>query len=149
MCDKLSFFPACLKDLPLLLRWNLEHAKAYETAKLDWRRVEELLDEKLRLELPDCRAVFRNGEKVGYFSLHRHSDYLELDNFWIFPPFRGQGIGSQVLQYCKGEAERTKRSLRLMAFPKNNKALQLYERAGFRKTALGRQDRVTMEYNPN
>ena len=133
----------------MLLRWSLDHAKAYETARLDWRQVEKMLDEKLRLELPDCRAVFRNGQKVGYFSLHRRPDYLELDNFWIFPPFREQGIGSQVLQYCTREEERAKLSLRLMVFSKNSKALQLYERAGFRKTALCRHSRIILEYSPN
>ena len=83
MPDKLSFCPAFFEDIPMLLRWSLDHAKAYETARLDWRQVEKMLDEKLRLELPDCRAVFRNGQKVGYFSLHRRPDYLELDNFQV------------------------------------------------------------------
>ena len=101
MSNKLTFHAAGPEDAEILLRWNLHHAKTYETAMLDWQRVEALLDDKLRQELPHCRVICRNGEKIGYFSLQRRPEYLELDNFWVFPPFQGLWYrlpGAPVLQ---------------------------------------------------
>ena len=74
MSNKLTFHAAGPEDAEILLRWNLHHAKTYETAMLDWQRVEALLDDKLRQELPHCRVICRNGEKIGYFSLQRRPE---------------------------------------------------------------------------
>ena len=148
MSNKLTFHAAGPEDAEILLRWNLHHAKTYETAMLDWQRVEALLDDKLRQELPRCRVICRNGEKIGYFSLQRRPEYLELDNFWVFPPFQCCGIGSQVLRYCKREAKKAGLPLRLFVFCKNERAVRLYERSGFRETTKFHQSRILMECRP-
>ena len=148
MYDKLTFHSAETEDLPPLLQWNLDHIKTYETAKLDWKQVEGFLGEKLRRVLPDCRAVRLNGEKAGYFALLRHPEYLELDNFWIFGPFQGQGLGSQILRYCKGEAKKATLPLRLFVFCKNERAAELYRRAGFQERERCYESRALMEYHP-
>lgn len=149
MSDKLTFCPAGFEDLPPLLRWSVRHVKEYETAKLDWKHVEEILSEKLRQELPCCRRIYKNGKKIGYFSLLQRPEYLELNNFWIFLPFRGQGIGSQVLQYCKGEARKASLPLRLFVFTKNKGAVRFYKRWGFLETSRFYQSRILMEYRPD
>ncbi|MBC8559611.1 GNAT family N-acetyltransferase [Fumia xinanensis] len=148
MHNKLTFHAAEPDDLTPLLQWNLDHIKTYETAKLDWKQVEAFLSEKLWRVLPDCRAVRLNGEKAGYFALLRHPEYLELDNFWIFGPFQGQGLGSQILRYCKWEAKKAGLPLRLFVFCKNERAAELYRRAGFQERERCYESRALMEYHP-
>ena len=148
MPEKLTFVSAGPGDVEALCRWNLNHVKIYETAALDWNRVGEQLEEKVRRDLPFCRTVFLGGEKVGFFTLLRRPDFLELDNFWVFPPFQGCGIGSQVLRYCKGEAKKAGLPLRLFVFCKNERAVRLYERSGFREMTKFHQSRILMECRP-
>lgn len=148
MPEKLTFVPAGPEDAETLCRWNLDHAKIYETATLDWNRVGEQLEEKVRRDLPFCRAVFLGGEKAGFFTLLRRPDFLELDSFFVFPPFQGRGVGSRVLRYCIDEAKKAGLPLRLCVFCKNEGALRLYRRAGFLETAKFHQSRILMEYRP-
>lgn len=54
---------------------------------------------------------------------------MELDNFYIFPEFQKQGIGTQVLQKC---IEESQRPIFLYVFQRNTGAVALYQRLGFR-----------------
>lgn len=67
---------------------------------------------------------------------------LEAPDTWyicalaLFPAFRGQGVGSQVLSIAHQQAaERNFSELSLLCFEQNTGALKLYERNGFKVIA--------------
>ncbi|HEY9736581.1 MAG TPA: GNAT family N-acetyltransferase [Trichocoleus sp.] len=75
---------------------------------------------------------------------------LEAPNTWyicalaVFPEFRGQGIGSQLLQVAHQQAARNGfAELSLLCFEQNVGALQLYQRNGFKEI-----DRVAVVPHP-
>lgn len=88
------------------------------------RKIEKKLSEYTRIE--------QDGHAVGYFHLSEDSDgCLELDDFYVLPPFRGQGIGTEALRRCIAESERVGKPLTLCVFTGNICAIRLYRRMGF------------------
>lgn len=60
--------------------------------------------EKLKAQYLAGRAMFlyeKDGEKVGYFSLKKNSDAVELDNLAVLPSYRHLGIGKEMIVFAK------------------------------------------------
>lgn len=69
---------------------------------------------------------------VPYYCNEYGGEVLVLDELYIMPEFRSQGLGSTFLEYLKVWAlEQGSVRLILEVMPENTRALQFYQRAGF------------------
>lgn len=73
-----------------------------------------------------------NGVRVGMIQLIVESDAVEIGEIQIEPSHQGRGLGTSVLLDVIAEASGQGRSVRLSVGLKNERAISLYERLGFR-----------------
>ena len=66
-----------------------------------------------------------DGERCAYYRLCEDG---ELDDLYVLPTFRNQGIGSEVLKKCIAESTKP---LYLYVFSRNVRAISFYDRFGF------------------
>ena len=58
---------------------------------------------------------------------------MELDDLYVLSEYRGQGVGTAIIQKCCCETELP---VFLYVFKENNPAVSLYEKMGFRITGV-------------
>ena len=82
--------------------------------------------------------VFGDNSPIGYtvltfgFSLESHGRDGILDEIYISPTYRGQGIGSRVVEFVEAEARRLGlKKLYLEVERNNQQARALYQKLGF------------------
>ena len=145
--------PAEASDLPALAEFGLALARLH--VQFDDRRftvpdsgARTFLD-FYRGELDRPEAVFliaeERAEPVGYAFLRMEATSIEptsersawLHDIYVDPPFRGVGIGRQLVFAAIESARRLGSScLMLGVAPANTRARQLYERLGMRVTMI-------------
>lgn len=81
--------------------------------------------------------LMQGGAAVGYLLLVRSfspelgGPILVVDELYLEPAFRGQGIGRAILQQLRAQAAGQFVSLKLECSPRNTAAMQLYRSLGF------------------
>jgi ribosomal protein S18 acetylase RimI-like enzyme len=69
---------------------------------------------------------------VGYLGVHPHDEYGYVLGMFIDAPYRGQGLGTKLIDEAEGWArDRGIEALHLLVFPHNERARALYLRTGF------------------
>lgn len=112
---------------------------AYEdVTAIDYDRVMDWMQRKITKLVGSYTRVRRDGVICAYYRLTKDG---EVDDFYVLPAFRGQGIGSAILEKCLRESEKP---LWLYVFTKNTRAVALYERFGFRVAERVDNTRVIM-----
>jgi GNAT superfamily N-acetyltransferase len=125
----LSYDFADHEDVPVIFAMAKELIDTYEDiSAIDYDKVISWVLNKICKNISDYQCVFLKGTKVGYYRLCKEAEQTELDDFYILPPFRGQGIGTAVLQHC---IDTTNTPMFLYVFRKNLGAIKLYARKGF------------------
>lgn len=86
----------------------------------------------------DVLVADADGRVVGYVILHQsiplasHSHVLEIHGLAVDPSHQGHGVGHQLLEQAKQEAQhRGARKLSLRVLSPNTSARRLYESCGF------------------
>lgn len=74
--------------------------------------------------------IRRAGDRLGTVSFHVISDHVRLGEFYLFPNFQKQGIGSRVLTHCLRLADKLSLPVRL-EYLHWNPVGTLYRRYGF------------------
>jgi GNAT superfamily N-acetyltransferase len=125
-------------DLDAIVRLCAEHA-AYERSTLDPVAVRRLLPSYLFGATPRarCLIVEADGAAAGYathsreFSTWRAAEYLHMDCLYIREPFRGTGIGTQMMQRIAHHARSLGCDFIEWQTPSwNTDAIRFYDRAG-------------------
>lgn len=78
-------------------------------------------------------VLVRRRRVVGYLFFYRVLDQAELVNIAVAPQFQGQGLGSELLQYCLNQLRRHTARLHLEVRASNFPAIALYLRTGFKQ----------------
>ena len=82
-----------------------------------------------------CYIFEKEEKRVGYallaktFSQEAGGEVLWIDEIYILPEFRSQGIGTQFFEFLKSNFDVAR--LRLEFCPSNKKAIEVYKRQGF------------------
>ena len=99
---KLDFRPAQPEDIEPLFTFNRELIDAYEDKSLiDYGRVLAWVRRKLEQRLDEYTCVWAGGQKAGYFHFYPlDGKVMELDDLYLFPAFRGRGIGTEIIRAC-------------------------------------------------
>lgn len=131
----LDFRPAQPEDLEPLFAFNRELIDAYEDkTQIDRGRVLAWVRRKLERRLSEYTCIWADGQKAGYFHFYpSDGEVMELDDLYLFPAFRGRGIGTAVIRACCQTA--AGRPVILYVFVQNTRAAALYRRLGFRIAA--------------
>ena len=92
-----EYVPAGQQDLPLLFQLNKQLIEEYEDpGSIDLDAVLSCVRQNLAQTLPHFRKILVDGVPAGFFCLNG----IELDSLFVFPEFRRQGIGTNVIRYC-------------------------------------------------
>ena len=128
---KLDFRPAQPEDIEPLFAFNRELIDAYEDKSLiDYGRVLAWVRRKLEQRLDEYTCVWADGQKAGYFHFYPlDGKVMELDDLYLFPAFRGRGIGTEIIRACCRAA--AGRPVVLYVFVRNTRAVALYRRLCF------------------
>jgi ribosomal protein S18 acetylase RimI-like enzyme len=114
-----------------------------ELAVLDWDEAEK--EAFLRMQFQAQHSYYADqfadaafdlivlgGRPVGRLYLDRRQDELRIIDIALLPEYRRQGIGTRLLKEILAEAQGTGLPVRIHV-ERNNPALGLYRRLGFRK----------------
>ncbi len=141
----LAFGTCEARDRQVLLDLCMDLVRTYEDpARISLQRVQAWEQRKLEEHLDRYTRLELDGVPVGYFSLEDQGDRLELDDFYVLPAFRGQGLGSQALRRILQAAEKP---VFLYVFNANTGAVRLYRRFGFH-VAETVDTRSTLQWEP-
>ena len=136
----LTFFPADQTDAGAIFALCRGLIDQYEDiSSIDYTRVLDWVRRKIGENITEYRRILADGIHVGYFRLCPHEDGWELDDLYIFPAFRGRGIGTAVIRDCCARGPVT-----LYVFRKNTGALALYRRLGFREVGGAGKTRLIL-----
>ena len=134
-------------DVEQIYTFCKDTIEQYETDPIPMEQVLAWCHRKIERQLEDYRVILADGEKAGYVHLSEEADgRLELDDLYLFPEFRGKGIGSNVLRQAIEQANQKQKILFLYVFRENEGAIRLYERNGFAITAKAGNSRWIMEW---
>lgn len=141
---ELTFRKAENEDAERIFQFNKELILQYETLEeinLDY--VLSWVQKKISSRIDEYTVICAEGRKAGYYHFFRNEEgELELDDLYIFPEFRNQGIGSVVIKKC---CTSVKEPVMLYVFTRNKGAVSLYRRMGFLVTETIKDSRLIMK----
>ena len=125
----LRFCTASDEDAPVIFSMAKELVDTYENvADIDYDKVMDWMRCKIFENITSYICVYLGDEKAGYYCLNIKPGQTELDDLYVLPRFRGQGIGTAIVNRC---IEQAKGPLYLYVFKGNSGAIKLYSRMGF------------------
>lgn len=140
---QLRYAPAREEDIPAIFAQAKALVDAYEDVeRIPYDQVMGWMRRKIAGHLEEYRRIYRGEELVGYYRLAPAEGKMELDDFYILPACRGQGVGTTVLTDCLATTELP---VFLYVFTKNVRARALYERLGFREVQAVGATRLILE----
>ncbi len=147
---ELTYQPITPEDVEKIFAFIKGLVEQYEDMKsIDSDEVFRWCRKKIEKTSSDYCKIVCNKENVGYIALHREEETeWEIDDFYLFPEFRGKGIGTEVLSKIKEQASKEGKSLLLYVFVKNTGAIKLYRKMGFEVTDEVSKTRLIMQWNP-
>ena len=127
---QLTYQPALPDDIDVIYSFAKELIDQYEDKnQISYEKVLAWVRKKLERQIQEYTCIFVGGEKAGYYHFSpTDSGTMELDDLYLFPAFRGHGIGTAVIQKCCAE---TNQPILLYVFQKNTGAISLYQKMGF------------------
>lgn len=138
-----TFRPAIAADIDTILEFsralNVEDPSFTGQVHFDEPAVRTALVQLLQNpSLGRVWLVYASDRPIGYvvltlgFSLEYHGLDAFIDEIYLAPTYRGQGIGKQVLAFVENEARRLGvKALHLEVERHNQRARSLYRRLGF------------------
>lgn len=128
---ELTYQCAQSPDIEVIYTFAKELIDRYEDKnQIDQVKVLAWIHQKIEQHIEEYTCIFADGKKVGYYRLSPFDETcMELDDLYIFPSYRGRGIGTAVIQKCCAEISRP---VLLYVFQENKRALALYQKLGFK-----------------
>lgn len=128
-------------DLELIKNAKISNIFAYAKNISDEEKTSILsyVDRYVARFLNDFKVIWKDGQRCGCYLLREHEDGVLLDEIYLLPQYRRQGIGSNILKNILSEGE----NVHLCVYKENKKAISLYKKFGF-KIEEDKQERYTM-----
>lgn len=138
---QLTYEPARPEDAPVIFDFAKELIERYETdPDLDLEMALAWTRRKIEKRLGEYTRVLADGEPAAFFRFVPDGQRMELDDLYVLPAYRNQGIGTAVLRRCIAQGK----PVYFYVFAGNTRAVALYEREGFRVTEAVSPTRAIM-----
>ena len=142
----LEYKAAEMQDAPVIFSLNRQLIDQYEDKdKIDYAWIMDWVKRKILRDLAQYKSVWYQGRKAGYFLLRETEGLLELDDLFVLEDFQDLGIGTEILRHCIETGCDKGLPICLFVFIRNERAVKLYERMGFR-IIDGKNARVQMRH---
>ncbi len=135
--------PADSSDFDFIWRLRAETMKAVISEAYGWN---EETQREYAAESLAGQIVLVDEKPVGVLTLLDWGDQLHLSWMAILPEMQGQGLGGELLEHCRQCAIEADKPITLQVL-RNNPAIRLYERFGFKTYAYDGRHRVLMRWN--
>lgn len=129
----LSFRMATSDDSKAIFEIKRSSFREYIDLVSTWDDQDQWEKHERRFSAGGFEVVLADGEVVGYFATVSDFDCLRLNQLFIHPDFQGRHIGRQVLVELKNRVITTRVPIRIQVLKVNPRAIQFYEREGFRE----------------
>lgn len=127
---QLTYEPARPSDAPAIFAFAKELIETYETdPDLDLPMVLNWTKRKIEKRIGEYTRVLCDGAVAAYYRFVPDGERMELDDLYVLPAYRDQGIGTAILRRCLAQGK----PIYFYVFTGNVRAVALYEREGFRK----------------
>lgn len=143
---ELRFGCAGQEDVECIFQLSKQLIDDYENVdSIDYEKVLKWVWRKIEEGIGEYRCIYCNEEKAGYYRLTQSEEQLfELDDLYVFPAFQNQGIGTAVIRKCCTEVDCP---VFLYVFIRNERAISLYKRLGFRIQEAVKDSRYIMRFD--
>ncbi len=111
----------------------IDSMKSLLTELDEWNEREIISKFKHYYELDEVRIIMVDGADVGWLQISETEHAINLDQVYLLEGFRARGIGSQLIRDLLATAKSEKKPV-LLSVVRNNVAVTLYQRLGFRIT---------------
>ena len=127
---RLTYEQATQADAERIFSMSKALIDQYEDiASIDYDKVLQWVRRKIEAQIGEYQRVLMDGSLAGYVHFHPDGERMELDDLYVLPEYRGQGIGTAVVEKCCAE---TVKPVYLYVFRRNEGAVRLYQRLGFK-----------------
>jgi len=111
-----------------LMRSEIEDylERTMELMQMTWDEFARLFKTQGQVE-----GIYQDGQLAGFYWIEERGQVLHLHGLIVKEPFRGQGIGTQVLEMLATRYKRDVTTIELGVQKSNERARRLYERLGF------------------
>lgn len=141
-----TFAPAAVRDIGTIFDLSKVLIDEYENLQnINYDKVLTWVRRKIEVNIASYTCIFYRGQKAGFYRFCPNDTMMEIDDLYILPEFRNQGIGTFVIRKCCSE---TNLPVMLYVFTRNTGALSLYRRLGFQVTQAIGDSRCIMVRNP-
>ncbi|HQU84923.1 MAG TPA: GNAT family N-acetyltransferase [Pyrinomonadaceae bacterium] len=140
LIEKIYYFTR--NDEFAMLGWNEDQLKPFLKMQCDFQ------NKSYRMHFPDAEfsMILFDDKKVGRMIVDRTENEVRLVDIAILPEFRGNGIGSSLIERLYSESKEKKLPLSLQVEKNNISAYRLYQKLGFEN--VGESDLyISMEKN--
>jgi ribosomal protein S18 acetylase RimI-like enzyme len=86
---------------------------------------------RIRSHFPNAKIICLAGERIGLIKTHLSATEWAISQLQIAPALQGKGVGTEVIRRVIERADRDSLPVTLCVL-RNNPAIRLYERLGFR-----------------
>ena len=118
---------ACVRAQELaLVPWNDEQREAFLGMQFDAQH------SHYHAQFPEAsyEIILQESEPIGRFYVHRMEEEIKVLDLTILPPYRGQGIGTSLMQELMDEGARTGKAVRIWV-EQFNRSQSLFRRLDF------------------
>ena len=124
--------PAVETDFGFLYQVKKQSNFSYVSALRDWdEAAQRQAFTRDFQQIEEFSVIAVSGADAGFLQLQRGKDFLNVAEIHLLPPFRGRGIGSQLLREIQARARAEALPLLIGCFRANKRACRLYRRLGF------------------
>ena len=129
---ELTYRRAQLLELSRILAQCFENVNHYEDfARVDRSEALSAVRRRVQKQIFNFTIAEKDGEAVGCYFLHNINGRVELEDFYVFDPHRGRGIGTALLRGMLRRLRCERYDRISLSVQKANPAVNLYRREGF------------------
>jgi len=127
----LTYEPARMEQYEEFLQLMWSEVKDYlertiELMQMTWEEFARLFKTQGQVE-----EIYQDGQLAGFYWIEERGQVLHLHGLIVKEQFRGQGIGTQVLEMLATRYKTSMTTIELGVQRSNEQAARLYERLGF------------------